>query len=293
MLLLKNYTGADGKALRYGELRANEAPATSEIMLFVPGLGGSVKGALRFLEPLQEQFKVIYGPDLRGFGINLFTPEQPPLFHTNDLLADLNAFYETVMLPEIEASQGNRQIVLCGISLGGVLATLLAERYPERYRVLILLAPAYKPHPRAFSLAYTLRALVKHLLQRQKARVTLPYGVKSLTQNPLILEDPQYAELPPIQLSPGFLLGVASLGKRAVADMKTLRVPTLMIVPGQDLVCDPAAMRRTFQKLPVATLKKLVEFPDFYHDILFENEQEAILQAVLAWCDQSPSSTIS
>jgi alpha-beta hydrolase superfamily lysophospholipase len=275
MFEVQTYIGADGYPLRYGRLLDATQTSGERAMLFIPGLGGSVKGALDFLGHLQHAYNPIYGPDLRGFGLN---PLETPLNGAKDLLSDLEAFYQQVIVPA-----GHRELALCGISLGGVLATILAARHPERFSKLVLLAPAFKPHPKTFTLNYTLVNTLAFLLKGKKARTQLPYGLESLTTNPAILNDPQYSELPPLELNSGFLLGVRDLCNTAFSEIRTLSLPTMMVIPGQDLVCDPAAMLAAYQRIPASTPKVCQEYPDFYHDVLFEAGHSDIAQALLKW----------
>lgn len=268
--------------MRYGRFLDAGHDSGERALLFIPGLGGSVKGALDFLGQLQPTYNPIYGPDLRGFGLN---PLEKPLNGAKDLLPDLEAFYQQVIVPA-----GHKEVALCGISLGGILATLLAARHPERFSKLVLLAPAYKPHPKTFTLSYTLRNTLAFLLKGGKARTQLPYGMEALTTNPTVLNDPQYLNMPPLELNSGFLLGVRDLCNKAFAEIKTLKIPTMMVIPGQDIVCDPIAMRAAFDRIPAETPKVCHEYPDFYHDVLFEVGHPEIAQALLAWPDHCPTS---
>lgn len=275
MFTIAEYQGADGQPLRYGKLVNPECPDTGKALLFVPGLGGSVKGALDFLEQLLPVFSPIYGPDLRGFGLN---PLETPLQSINPIVQDLEAFHQQVIAPA-----GHADLTLCGISLGGVLSTLLATEHAERYRRLILLAPAYRPHAKTFGLAYTVKNTLAFFFQRDKARTTLPYDVTALTRNADILNDPQYTNTPPLQLSPGLLLSVRFLSMKAFSATRQLRLPTLVVIPGQDIVCDPVAMRQGYERIPASTAKRLKEYPDFYHDVLFEEGHSDIAREILAW----------
>jgi alpha-beta hydrolase superfamily lysophospholipase len=289
MFEVQTYTGADGRPLRYGKLSGAGEQSGERAMLFIPGLGGSVKGAVDFLGQLQQTYSPIYGPDLRGFGLN---PLETPLNGAKDLLPDLEAFYQQVIVPA-----GHKELALCGISLGGVLATLLAARHPERFSKLILLAPAFKPHPKTFTLSYTLINTFAFLLKGGKARTQLPYGMEALTTNPAILNDPQYADLPPLELNSGFLLGVRDLCTAAFSEIRKLSIPTMMVIPGQDIVCDPAAMLAAYNRIPASTLKVCQKYPDFYHDVLFEVNHSDIAEALLQWpenyCDSRATSLSS
>lgn len=275
------YVGADGKPLRYGKLSNPEKSASGKAMLFLPGLGGSVKGAVHFLEQLLPRYDVIYGPDLRGFGLN---PLETPLYNAQIIQQDIEAFYQRIIAPNHHA-----ELTLCGISLGGVLATSFAVQHPEYFQKLILLAPAYKPHPKSFSLSYTVRNILAHLILGRRARTQLPYDLTSVTRNEAILNDPQYLNFPSLLLTPGFLLGVRALCVQAMRDVPRITLPTMMVVPGEDIVCDPDAMRKAFYNLSPDTTKVLKEYPDFYHDVLFEAGHSDIAQEVLSWFPVSTS----
>ena len=276
MFEVESFIGGDGYPLKYGKFSEVNGNASAErAMLFIPGLGGSVKGALDFLKLLHVHYNPIYGPDLRGFGLN---PLEKPLTHAKNLLPHLDAFYEQVIAPA-----NHQELALCGISLGGVLATILATRYPKRFSKLILLAPAFKPHPKTFTLRYTLINTIAFLLKGGNAMTQLPYGLEALTANPAILNDPQYAEHPPLILNSGFLLGVRDLCNLAMSEIRKLSIPTMMVIPGLDTVCDPAAMREAFNRIPASTPKVLEEYPELLHDVLFEIDHPRIAEAFLSW----------
>ena len=225
MFEIIQYKGTAGYPMRAGRLTTAGTNGADRAMLFIPGLGGSVKGALDFLEQLQPAYGTIYGPDLRGFGLN---PLETPLNGAGMLLPDLDAFYQQVLAPA-----GHQELALCGISLGGVLATLLAARHPERFSKVI--------------------------------------------------------HMEPLILNAGFLLGVRDLCQNAFSEIQQLRLPTMMVIPGRDIVCDPAAMRAAFARIPEQTPKVCHEYPDFYHDVLFEIGHAQIAQALLQWPDHSAS----
>jgi alpha-beta hydrolase superfamily lysophospholipase len=280
-LELESYRGVDGRPLRYGLYR-NPQNTSGKALLFIPGLGGSVKGALGFLECLLPHYNVIYGPDLRSFGLNAYEETEETLSHIRFVLPDLEAFHEQVLAEKI-ASGEIHDLTLCGISLGGVLATLLADAQPERYQRLVLLAPAYKPHPRSFSIGYTVRNILAFLLKGGKGVTQIPYGITELTSNEALLNDPVYRDQLPLQVSRGLLLGIRGLCGRALKAVRRLRLPTMIVVPGKDVICDPRTMRQAFANIPSDTPKFCQEYPDFYHDVLFESGHPKIAEDMLAW----------
>jgi pimeloyl-ACP methyl ester carboxylesterase len=89
-----------------------------------------------FTQHLSQQFKT-FAPDLRGYGKS----QAKTAFKMRDHLVDLEAL--------LDHHQIKRCLVL-GWSLGGILATELALRQPERISGLILIASAMRPrssHP--------------------------------------------------------------------------------------------------------------------------------------------------
>ena len=282
MFTVEEYTGADGHPLRYGKLTRPEG-GLERPLLFLPGLGGSVKGALAFLERLLPFYSPIYGPDLRGFGLN---PLERPLFSTGIILKDLEAFHQQVMV----ARHGTMPFPLAGISLGAALSTLLAAEHPERYERLVLLAPAYRGHSKAFSMKYQVLNAINRLRLGKKHVTNLPYGLEVLTTNPAILNDPSFRSEKPVDLTFDFLLDVKWLTGRALKATQQLRMPVMVIVPGQDLVCDPAAMRQGFAQMP-AIEKRLIEYDDAYHDLLFETVHAEAADEVLGWVSKASAST--
>lgn len=274
MLTVHEFPGHDDTLLRYGVIQASDAPSKGgDALLFVPGLGGSVKGALDFLGELAGTFDTIYAPDLRGFGLN---PLEAPLTSPRAFLQDLQRFCE-----QTDLFNRHQSVTLMGISLGGVLATHLAVTQGKVFQRLILLAPAYKPSPQSFSLGYVLKNTVGALMPGYRAR--LPYTIESVTRNPAIRNDPHALDPTAYALTASFLIGVRSLALGALAKMPLIQIPTLMVVPGQDLICDASTMRQAFGKLPGRLDKHCLEYPELYHDVLMEPEATDVARDVAAW----------
>lgn len=274
MFTIEEFKGADGAPLRYGKLTNPGQPDNGRSLLFIPGLGGSVKGAIHFLEQLLPVFSTIYGPDLRGFGIN---PIDEPLKSCRIIREDLEAFHQQIGLDQ------HPDLSLMGLSLGGVYATLFAASHPERYKRLVLLAPAYKAHPKSFSLKYVVQNTLGCILQGPGFRTCLPYGIDAITQNETILNDPQYCEQPPLVLTGGFMLGLKGLCNEAFKKTAQISIPTMMAIPGQDVVCCPDTMREGFRRIPQSTPKVCREYPDFFHDVLFEAGHVQIADEIRDW----------
>jgi pimeloyl-ACP methyl ester carboxylesterase len=104
--------------------------------LLVHGLGGSSTNWIEVMNGLAETGPVI-APDLPGFGRT-----RPP--HPRAARVTTNAGFLRALLGTL----GWEQAVVHGNSMGGMLATMLTERAPERVAGLVLTAPAL-PGPRS------------------------------------------------------------------------------------------------------------------------------------------------
>lgn len=273
--LIESFKSHDDHVLRYGKLVNPNRAASDKALLFVPGLGGTVKCALHFLNILLPHYSKIYVPDLRGYGLN---KHDTHLHSVTPIIEDLRVFHRDVIANRHQA------LDLAGISLGGVLATLLAAKYrfhPQGYERLALLVPAFEPSPVKFTARYVLKNAVNRILGKRLTR--LPYSVETLTQNPDVLGHPEFQDIEPLELSFDYLLHVRLLGLEALKRVRTLNLPTLIAVADKDHVCDPRAMRAAFRNLPPTLDKCILEYPELYHDILLEREVHQIGQAVGQW----------
>ncbi|MEM0950942.1 MAG: alpha/beta fold hydrolase [Cyanobacteria bacterium P01_H01_bin.74] len=254
-----------------------------KMLWYIPGLGGSVQTALGFLQPfLESGFDTIYGTDLRGFGLNAHcSPGQV----IQQQAQDLSLFYRRVILPQTRTDQVS--VTLCGISLGGLLATHLLTLNPEWFEACILLAPAYAPNPVKFTAFYRLKAILTLLLNTallngKNAQVTLPYTIEDITQNPDILNNPEFSNLPALAVNPRFLLSIDAFSKRLQAKLSTVSKPVYMLVPLQDKVCDPDTMQVVFQQMPQSKQNACVLEP-CEHDITYEPKARQYATDALHW----------
>ena len=264
-----------GESLRYGVLtNPDSGTRKNRTLLFVPGLGGSVKGALDFLTEILPAYDAIFALDLRGFGLN----NHVRLPNPNAYLDDLDAFIRDVVKPEGALS-------LAGISLGGAIATRLAVRHPNRFDKLVLIAPAYKASPVSFPVSYVVKTLLGKILGGKDHKATLPYGIEALTRNEALLSHPDYQHKDRLQVLSGFLLSASFFNQSAFSATNQIACPTMMLVPGKDIVCDPEAMRQGFARIPDTTEKVLKDYPALYHDILFEPEAPQVAAEVRDWLE--------
>lgn len=200
-------------------------------------------------EQLAESVRII-APDQRGFG---GTPGQPPIGSVAEMADDAVALLDALHVVE--------PAFVCGVSMGGYVAQHVAVRHPDRVRGLILCdtkLDADTPEARSgrASLAAKVGRLGAGILAETMLGTLLAQSETARTQprRPAIEEllRQTIARQPVATIQ----AALAAMGNRAdmTEAMRSLAVPTLLIVGKEDTFTPPAIMQRMEEVLPDARL---------------------------------------
>jgi 3-oxoadipate enol-lactonase len=122
-----NVTRANGVQLHF----AVEGPAEKPTIVFSNSLGTDFRVWDRLVGRLAGKYRVVRY-DKRGHGLSEATPRP---YRMDDHVGDLIALLDHLKLDKV---------VVCGLSVGGMIAQGLAARQPERMRAMILMDTAAK-----------------------------------------------------------------------------------------------------------------------------------------------------
>lgn len=114
-------------------LLRREAAGDGPPQLLVHGLGGSARNWLEVMGPLAEHGEVV-AADLPGFG-------ETPIPEHGSARVRANAHFVPALLDTL----GWDRATLFGNSMGGLIATLAAGWWPDRFARLVLVNPALPP----------------------------------------------------------------------------------------------------------------------------------------------------
>jgi alpha-beta hydrolase superfamily lysophospholipase len=260
--------------------RWEAAPAAGSpkaAFLLVHGLGGH-SARRDFLTGFLAQNGIAsYGLELRGFGR---TPERPR-GHVDTLRVwerDVRKLREMVAVENPGA-----KIILLGESLGGLIAFNLACRHPEAPDGLVLISPVFKS-----LLRFPLRSYLElAALIAVKPKVTIPVPFTSA----MCTRDAAYQavmDANPDELRVASLKCLMStLVEQARANRlaKSLRVPCLFLISGEDVIVAKKASRKLFQALTLAD-KTLLEYPGMRHALSIDLGRERVFEDILGWVRQ-------
>lgn len=122
-----NVTRVNGVQLHY----AVQGPADKPVIVFSNSLGTDFRVWDRLVDRLDGRYRMVRY-DKRGHGLSEATPRP---YRMDDHVDDLIGLLDHLKLDKV---------VVCGLSVGGLIAQGLAARQPERLRAMILMDTAAK-----------------------------------------------------------------------------------------------------------------------------------------------------
>ncbi|MFM7389814.1 MAG: alpha/beta hydrolase [Vampirovibrionales bacterium] len=265
---------------------------TGRACLFFMGLGGSNLVARPFFEHLSAGFDTLVVLDLRGFGHQRFAFDTLRSF--KQLWNDANALWQHLRQHPHPIFETNhpQEWTLMGLSLGGLLATLLAKQHPQQFQRLCLLAPAFKPNAQRFPPTFIAQTLWRWLTG-QAPVMTLPYGLDAITRQAELVKSifsqywPEFATKAnqPVQQPTRFMLSVLPYQWLAQWQLPRLTQATCWVIPEADTVIDSQQSVKLFEKLawPYVGQHQLLLYPHCYHDVVLEPELAMIADDIHHW----------
>ncbi|MDF1502840.1 alpha/beta fold hydrolase [Roseisolibacter sp. H3M3-2] len=194
----------------------------------------------------------VEAPDLRGFGA---APPEPPLTldrHADDLAALIER-------------AGERQAVVCGLSMGGYVAFALWRRHPERVRALVLAdtrAGADDEAQRAKRVALAETARREGAAAVAESQLPGALGRTARAGEPALAEG--LRALMASASVDGIVGALEAMRTRPDSTplLPAITVPTLVVVGAEDVLTPPRDSRAMADAIPGATL---VEIPAAGH----------------------------
>jgi alpha-beta hydrolase superfamily lysophospholipase/SAM-dependent methyltransferase len=156
-----------------------------------------------------------------------------------------------------------------GYSMAGVLVSAWVHDYAPAVRAMVLITPAFR-----VKLYIPLAIPVLRLWQALRGKAFVKSYVKGrmLTHDPAMAEAFACDELISRNIAVNILLDLHDMSTRLLADAGAIRVPTLLLAAGSDLVVRLSWERRFFDRLGAA-VKQMETYKGFYHAILHERQR--------------------
>ena len=218
--------------------------------------------------------------DMRGFGkmpdktLRQRKAAQGLIIDYNSILKDM-----VTIRGKIDKYYPNVPVVLYGYSLGGNVALNLLHKYKQcRYDKLILAAPWLQLYnqPSDFVIfGMKKQAILNPTLTFQTgldtSRMARPVDGVEYDRS-----DDDYFHS---RMSFKLFLRTDATGKHAIKNAKNFTIPTLLLVPGQDMIVCPNAMRKFHANSGGNVI--IVEYPDAYHALHYDLVKHEFMERML------------
>jgi carboxylesterase len=168
-----------------------------------------------------------------------------------------------------ELGQHVETIFVAGLSMGGILSVLLADRYGDKIRALSLLGPAFYLSTRILFIAQFLRYILPGI---KKSSATLAYYKKHGLFSYPLMPTPALAQLHRLIVH----------GRKA---LRRIDHPTQIFLGSQDPTVPISAGARLFAELKTPH-KSLVHLPNSHHILTVEPDTPALFSLVEAFIRQ-------
>jgi carboxylesterase len=218
------------------------------------------------------------GEALAARGLHVSCPRLPGHGTTPRAMSSVGARdWEAAVEAALHALSGRRRVFVAGLSMGALLAVLLAARQPERVSGLALVAPALR-----------FRGPTMFALKRLRRYPLLEWARPWIEKNGTDLENPEaLAEAPILPAFPSARLqDMWALQEAALAALSRVRCPTLVAVATQDHVVDPGGGKLLVQRLTAAPSVRFIHIRDGFHIIPRDHGGPLLSQEIGAFFDR-------
>ncbi|MEO0439568.1 MAG: lysophospholipase [Pseudomonadota bacterium] len=204
---------------------------------------------------------------------------------TNGFVPKFSVYHDGLdaLLAEMPTDLSDLPKILVGHSLGGLIAATYLLDHQSSFQAAILSGPAIKA---AEEPSATLKALSKIL-----SRLTPKMGVIGLDAN-AVSRDPQvvadYLADPLVsgeKISARLGLEMMKRMEQIQTEAGKLRLPMLMLHGSEDSLAAPEGSQFLDENISSAE-KKLIVYPELYHEIFNEPEKDQVLSDMTDWIDK-------
>ena len=221
----------------------------------------------------------VYAIDHRGHGKS--AGMRGHVKHFSQYTEDLH-----LLISELRLQHPGLPFHLLGHSMGGLIATAYALRYEAVISSLVLSSPAYG----VIGLVNKISLLLAPLLALLAPTMSLSNGLdaKAVSRDPAVVKSYQEDPLVHDQVTPTWAAAFHSEQRFVARNISRLAVPTLMLVAGADSLADPDKALALFETITRED-KDLQVYPQSFHEIFNEPEQDEALKLTQSWFESAQS----
>ncbi len=264
----------DGSRVFWTAWGADSLPEDAPLAVVVHGYGEHLGRYEHVAAALVEAGLVVVAADMRGHGRS--DGERGHVLRYDEYLIDVGAAFDVAHRLH---PQGRRALI--GHSNGGLIATRYAlsesGRRPDVLAVSGPLLGLSMPVP-------AWKATVGRGVSRVVPALAMPSGIDAalVSHDQAIVDAYKVDPLVHHVATARYFTELNAAIEDTFARSRELKLPTLVMVGGDDKIVDPAGGRRLSQGLGSDDVR-FIEYPGMYHEIFNEVERARVLADLIGW----------
>jgi len=242
-------------------------------MMIVHGMSEHSARYAHVAEAFQKEDWNVVISDLRGHGKSGGVPTH--ISHFDEYLNDLEAVREHYLL-DFENS------FLLGHSMGALLAALFVEKFPGRFRGLVMFSPLLRvsvPIPRR---TVALGKVLTFVAPKTRFRSRVPLA--DTTRNLKAIQERVSDPLAQRSVTAKWYFAMRKALKEVWENAGRIQIPVLLMQAGQDRIVDPHAASPWLERTS-SPHKELKILPDHLHELHHEADWADTLKLVIDWLE--------
>ncbi len=243
------------------------------IILAVHGMGAHSGRWEAFAKFMNKNKISVYAPELPGHGE--IAGDKPGQVKNLDVYEKIVVKLLDIMKKENKGAKA----VLCGESMGGLIAHLTMLDYSPDFAGLIEVVPVYKDVMK-ISLAKRIKIAITSIFNPSYT-VQMPYTVKDLTHAADTVKKLEKDKREHRLACAGLLISILLGQLKAISNPSGIKIPVLFLVAGMDNLGDSKFTLKFFEKLKAD--KECKYYENDYHSLTIEKNKEEIFKDMLSW----------
>lgn len=218
-----------------------------------------------FASYLSEKGFGVFATDFAGHGMQAGTRGFIKSF--TDFISAVRQLTEGV-----KRIQPDLPVFLFGHSMGGLIATRVAEEYPNSYRALAISAPHLFSAKDSVKKLLPLISVVRRVAPKTTFSSSSRFTPSDLSHNQRAVE--RYVDDPYVhdRVSPNLFFGLEDSIDLAMANANKIKIPTLIVYGSADRVVDPAGAQELYKK--IESEKRIIEIAGGKHEMFADEERK-------------------
>ncbi len=240
------------------------------------GLGEHSESYIRLAEGLAGTDWEVFAWDLRGHGRS--EGKRGVIKKFDDFAKDLSVFVEYV-----QHIRPRKPLVVCGHSMGGLVATRMVEQSEDKgIKAMALSSPlmgiAMKvPKVKMIAAQYLNKYLPDMTLYNEIAYT-------DLTRDKDVIAEYRRDSLRHDRISSGLFVEMNEAMEKARSQAASIWIPTLIQQAGDDRIVSRPVTEQFFEKIGSVN-KRIIIYDDYKHEIFNEVGRKKVFQDLIEWLD--------